>query len=32
MNLQKIRNAISDPCKKVISFDVFDTMVVRPFW
>ena len=32
MNLQKIRNAISDPSKKVISFDVFDTMVVRPFW
>lgn len=32
MTLQKIRKAISDPTKKIISFDVFDTLILRPFW
>ena len=32
MNLRKIRKEISDPGIKVISFDVFDTMILRPFW
>ena len=32
VSLDTIKTAISDPKTKVVSFDVFDTLLVRPFW
>ena len=31
-NLNTIKTAIADPKTKVVSFDVFDTLLIRPFW
>jgi len=31
-NLKTIKQAIADPKTKVVSFDVFDTLLIRPFW
>ncbi len=30
--LEEIKKAICDPKVKCVSFDIFDTLVVRPFW
>ena len=32
LSLSKIKAEIMDPKTEVVSFDVFDTLVVRPFW
>lgn len=32
MKTNTIKQAIADPKTKVVSFDVFDTLLVRPFW
>ena len=32
MNVNTIKQAIADSKTKVVSFDVFDTLLVRPFW
>lgn len=31
-SIEQIQAAISDPRIKVVSFDIFDTLIVRPFW
>ena len=31
-SLERIRSAITDPRTRAVSFDVFDTLLVRPFW
>lgn len=31
-NLQSLQKAINDPSVKAVSFDVFDTLLVRPLW
>lgn len=30
--LEEIKNKIADPKVQVISFDIFDTLILRPFW